>query len=64
MSSEEPPDGEQAKLRPGSRVASQPDRSRRGTVTIVIHEQHRDRYLVRWDDGDVGELLEAELTPE
>jgi Domain of unknown function (DUF1918) len=53
-----------SRLPPGTRVAVRAGPERHGTVARVLRDHGADHYLVRWDDGAVGELREAALVPE
>ncbi len=57
-------DDDAERLVPGTRVALRSDPARRGSVTLVLHENDRERYLVTWDDGGVGDLIESALVRE
>jgi hypothetical protein len=53
----------QASLAPGVRVMLHADQTKHGTVAVVLRGDH-DHYVVRWDDGDTGEYVEAALVLE
>jgi Domain of unknown function (DUF1918) len=52
------------RLPPGTRVTLRTEPDRHGTVAVVLHDDDHDHFLVRWDDGDVGDLVEGALVRE